>query len=144
MPAMPKSSPKTTASFLALMPQDPALTTRPMFGNMAAFINGNMFAGLFGDELFVRLPEAARARVKEQGGKAFEPMPGRAMTGYVCVATGWQAKAAPARSSIAEALAWTRAMPPKKPAAGQAAYKTWRRASLGSQNFLIDGLGRPC
>ena len=131
MPAMPKSSATATASFLALMPRDPALMTRPMFGNMAAFINGNMFAGIFGDDLFVRLPEPDREKLKRQGGKDFEPMPGRAMTGYVCVAAGWQAKAAPARSSIAEALAWTRAMPPKKPAAKKAAYKTVASGKLG-------------
>jgi TfoX/Sxy family transcriptional regulator of competence genes len=116
MPAMPKSTPEATAAFLGLMPKDPALTTRPMFGSMAAFVNGNMFAGLFGDDLFVRLPEADREKLKRAGGKDFEPMPGRAMTGYVCVATGWRATPAPARASIAQALRWTRQMPAKKAA----------------------------
>lgn len=119
MPAMPKSTPAATSAFLALIPKDPALTTRPMFGNMAAFINGNMFAGLFGDQLFVRLPEAEREKLKKQGGRDFEPMPGRAMTGYVCVAAGWRARPAPARTSIAQALTWTRQMPAKKAAAAR-------------------------
>lgn len=117
MPAMPKSTADATAAFLALLPKDPALTTRPMFGNMAAFVNGNMFSGLFGDALFVRLPDDARAKLKKQGGTDFEPMPGRAMTGYVCVAGSWRAKPAPARVAIEEALEWTRQMPGKKPGA---------------------------
>jgi TfoX/Sxy family transcriptional regulator of competence genes len=123
MPAMPKSTAEATTAFLTLLPKDPALTTRPMFGNMAAFVNGNMFAGLFGDALFVRLPEPAREKLKEQGGKDFEPMPGRAMTGYVCVAATWRAKPAPARAAIGEALEWTRRMPGKKPAARAAGKK---------------------
>ena len=119
MPAMPKSTPEATTVFLGLIPKEPALTTRPMFGNMAAFINGNMFAGLFGDDLFVRLPDGERELVRKQGGKDFEPMPGRAMTGYVCVAAGWRARPAPARTSIAQALDWTRQMPAKKGAAAR-------------------------
>ncbi len=113
MPAMPKSTAEATAAFLALVPEGPSVTTRPMFGNMAAFVNGNMFAGLFGDQLFVRLPDAEREKLKKQGGKDFEPMPGRAMTGYVCVAAGWQAKPAPARASLAQAFKWTGQMPAK-------------------------------
>jgi len=31
-----------------------------MFGNQAAFVNGDMFAGLFGDRLFVRLSDEDR------------------------------------------------------------------------------------
>jgi len=123
MPAMPKSTAEATAAFLTLLPKDPALTTRPMFGNMAAFVNGNMFAGLFGDALFVRLPEDAREKLKKQGGNDFEPMPGRAMTGYVCVAATWRAKPAPARAAIGQALEWTSKMPGKKPAARKTATK---------------------
>ena len=48
-------------------------------------------------------------------------MPGRAMTGYVCVAATWRAKPAPARAAIGQALEWTRQMPGKKPAARKAA-----------------------
>ncbi|GAC1482914.1 MAG: hypothetical protein PVSMB9_08730 [Candidatus Dormibacteria bacterium] len=117
MPAMPKSTAEATTAFLGLVPKDPSLTTRPMFGNMAAFVNGNMFAGLFGDELFVRLPESEREKLKKDGGKDFEPMPGRAMTGYVCVAAGWRVKPAQARASIAQAFKWTGQLPAKKPAA---------------------------
>jgi TfoX/Sxy family transcriptional regulator of competence genes len=79
---LPKPSEQTKAAFQKLVPPDPAVTTRPMFGNLAGFVNGNMFCGLFGEDLFVRVSDEDQAKVRKQGGRAFEPMPGRAMTGY--------------------------------------------------------------
>jgi hypothetical protein len=64
-----------------LVPKDSAVKLKPMFGNLASFVNGNMFAGLFGEDLFVRLPDEERDQVKQQGGHDFEPIPGRAMKG---------------------------------------------------------------
>ena len=84
-----------------------------MFGNLSAFVNGNMFCGLFGEDLFVRVSEDDQAKIRKQGGKAFEPMAGRAMTGYVVVPAGWQKKSDATRSWIALALSWSRALPPK-------------------------------
>jgi len=95
-----------------------------MFGNMAAFVNGNMFAGLFGDQLFVRLPDPERDRVKKEGRKDFEPMPGRAMSGYVCLAPGWKSRTAPAQTWIGRALAATGKMPAKKAAPKKASSRS--------------------
>jgi TfoX/Sxy family transcriptional regulator of competence genes len=88
-----------------------------MFGNLGAFVNGNMFAGLFGEDLFVRLPEVERAAVKRKGGRDFEPMPGRAMTGYVVLPGTWQRSPASARTLVEKALTLARAMPAKSKAA---------------------------
>jgi TfoX/Sxy family transcriptional regulator of competence genes len=91
-----------------------------MFGNLAAFVNGNMFAGLFGEDLFVRLPEVDAKPIIKAGGRPFEPMGGgRAMTGYVVVPDGWQKKPHAVHGHITRALTLTRAMPAKarKPAA---------------------------
>ncbi len=52
---MPKPSAEAKAAFHKLVPSDPAVASRPMFGNLAAFVNGNMFCGLFGEDLFVRV-----------------------------------------------------------------------------------------
>jgi len=112
---MPKPSAQAKAAFQKLVPPDPAVTTRPMFGNLSAFVNGNMFCGLFGEDLFVRVGEGDQAKIRKQGGRAFEPMPGRAMTGYVVVPTGWQKKPDATRSWIAMALTWSKALPPKAP-----------------------------
>lgn len=115
---MPKPSEQAKASFSGLVPGDPAVTMRPMFGNLAAFVNGNMYAGLFGEDLFVRLPDSEAAAVIAQGGRPFEPMPGRAMKGYVIVPSAWRKKPEGARAWMNRSLVLTRAMPAKakKPA----------------------------
>jgi TfoX/Sxy family transcriptional regulator of competence genes len=118
---MPRSSDHAKAAFTGLVPGDPAVSLRPMFGNLAAFVNGNMFAGLFGEDLFVRLPDVEAAPIMREGGRPFEVMPGRAMTGYVMVPTTWQKKPDAARMWIIRALTLTRAMPAKakKPTAAK-------------------------
>ena len=79
-----KSPPEIIAAFEEAKPHDPAVQSRPMFGYPSVFLNGNHFAGTFQEKIVVRfgddlaIPGAGNA-------KAFEPMPGRAMTGYVVV-----------------------------------------------------------
>jgi TfoX/Sxy family transcriptional regulator of competence genes len=110
----PKPSDEAKAGFPKMVPDDPAVALKPMFGQISAFVNGNMFCFLWGDELFVRLPDPDVAELKKQGGKDFQPMPGRTgMAGYVTVPGGWRAK--PANALIKKALAHTRAMPAKAP-----------------------------
>src|ERR1700693_1327988 len=111
--AMPKPSDDAKAAFSKLVPDEPAVTLKPMFGQLSAFVNGNMFWRFFGEELMVRLPEAEIATVKQQGGRDFEPMAGHKMSGYVIVPGDWRAKPAPAVALIKKALTHTRAMPAK-------------------------------
>jgi len=122
--SMPKPSEQAKAAFQKLVPPDPAVLTRPMFGNLSAFVNGNMFCGLFGDDLFVRVSDEDQSKLRKQGGKAFEPMPGRAMTGYVVVPAGWQKKPDAARSWIVTALSWSKALPAKGAKGAKAARAT--------------------
>src|SRR2546426_4657097 len=110
---MRKLSEQPKVVFQNLVPADPAVTTRPMFGNLSAFVNGNMFCGLFGEDLFVRVSEGDQAKIRKSGGKPFEPMPGRAMTGYMVVPAGWQKKSEATHAWIATALSWSKALPPK-------------------------------
>jgi TfoX/Sxy family transcriptional regulator of competence genes len=121
--AMPKPSDQAKAAFTELVPGEPTVTLRPMFGNLAAFVNGNMFAGLFGEDLFVRLSEDDSAAVRKQGGRDFEPMPGRAMRGYVTVPSTWRVKPQAVKGWIKTALELTRQLPPKVPAAKKGAAK---------------------
>ena len=110
---MPRPSEDAKAAFTRLVPDEPAITLKPMFGQLSAFVNGNMFCGLFGDSLVVRLPEAEISAVKKQGGRDFEPVAGHKMGGYVMVPGDWRAKPAPAVALIKRSLAVTRAMPAK-------------------------------
>ncbi len=121
--AMPKPSEDAKAAFTKLVPAEPAVTMRPMFGNLAAFVNGNMFAGLFGDDLFVRLPDDQAAPIRKRGGRDFEPMPGRAMRGYVTIPSTWRTRPAPTKTWIAASLAFARSLPPKVAASKKAAAK---------------------
>ena len=112
---LPKPTEDAKAAFTRLVPDEPAITLKPMFGQLSAFVNGNMFCGLFGDELVVRLPETDIATVKKQGGRDFVPVAGHKMGGYVMVPGDWRAKPAPAVALIKRSLAVTRAMPAKAP-----------------------------
>lgn len=121
---MPKPSDKAKEAFSALVPGEPTITLRPMFGNLAAFVNGNMFAGLFGEGMFVRLPDVEAEQVIKKGGRYFEPMAGHRMGGYVMVPGDWQKKPDSVKPLLSRALTLTRAMPAKtkkKPAGGKAA-----------------------
>jgi len=110
---MPKPTDDAKAAFTKLVPAGPSVTLRPMFGNLAAFVNGNLFAGLFGEDLFVRLREAESDAVRKQGGRDFEPVPGRAMKGYVTVPSTWRAKTEETSGWIKAALVLAEKLPPK-------------------------------
>jgi TfoX/Sxy family transcriptional regulator of competence genes len=120
---MPKPSEEAKAAFTKLVPGEPAIALRPMFGNLAAFVNGNMFAGLFGEDLFVRLPDDQAVPIRKQGGRDFEPMAGRAMKGYVMVPDSWRSKPAATQGWIATSLTFARGLPPKAAAGKKAAPK---------------------
>lgn len=103
--------------FAEVIPGDPRIQVRPMFGNLAGFINGNMFTGLFGRQIFVRLPEADRARLlAEEGASEFSPMPGRPMKEYVALPDKWRQEPEKISSWIGQSLAWVETMPEKVPA----------------------------
>jgi TfoX/Sxy family transcriptional regulator of competence genes len=79
---MPKPTDEDRKRFQALVPDDPRVEVKPMFGNLGAFVNGNMFMGLFGSDIGVKLPEAQAAEVLAAGGGPFGPEE-RPMGGYV-------------------------------------------------------------
>ena len=120
MGPMPKPAEAAKTAFDALVPTYAGVSTRPMFGNQAAFVNGNMFAGLFGDRLFVRLSDADGATLMREGGSDFEPMPGRAMKGYTVVPEGWMADTEGSARWVEAAFRFTVALPikEKKPKKG--------------------------
>jgi hypothetical protein len=80
------SPPELIEFFDRLLPDDPDIKKRKMFGYPCCFINGNLAAGLHADNLLLRLSEADRsAFLKLPESKIFEPMPGRPMKEYVLV-----------------------------------------------------------
>jgi hypothetical protein len=80
---IPKPSESDKERFRSLVPDDPRVTVKPMFGNLGAFVNGNMFMGLFGSDVGVRLaPPDATELMAIDGAGPFGPAE-RPMGGYV-------------------------------------------------------------
>lgn len=99
--------------FGSVMPGPPAIQ-RQMFGYPAGFVNGNMFMGLFQEDMILRLDEIARNEVlKMRGAKQFEPMPGRPMREYIVVPPAVLQNKAKLASWIARALAFGSSLKPK-------------------------------
>jgi hypothetical protein len=70
-----KVPPENHPIFLAALPKDPRVQTAKMFGGIAARVNGNIFAGLFGLSTMLWLPEDQRAEALALPGAApFDPM----------------------------------------------------------------------
>jgi TfoX/Sxy family transcriptional regulator of competence genes len=115
MNKMPRSSKESEALLRSLLPSEKEITVRPMFGNLSAFVRGNMFVGVYGDDLFVRLSDSDRAELLENDGAAvFEPMKGRQMKDYVVVPRAWKGEPAKIKPWVARSLEWSRKLPAKK------------------------------
>jgi TfoX/Sxy family transcriptional regulator of competence genes len=112
---MPKPTEETKDFFASVVPDHPAVKIRPMFGQLAAFVNGNMFMGIFGDDVFVRLPEDDREALASAGGGPFEPMAGRPMREYVVLPGAWRDEPDRVREWAARSLDHVDELPPKQP-----------------------------
>jgi len=112
---IPRAGKELETFFMSVVPSDPSIKTRPMFGNIAAFVNGNLFSGLYGHSLFVRLSEADRMELlKVKGAKFFEPMKGRPMKEYVCVPEEWVGESKTTGRWISKSLEWAKNLPAKE------------------------------
>lgn len=111
---MPKPSEDDKAVFRDLVPEDSRVTVKPMFGNLAAFVNGNMFMGLFGRDIGVKLNEADGLELlAHEGAGPFGPEE-RPLGGYVTLPASWLGT--PKAVAWAErALEYVGGLPPKAP-----------------------------
>ncbi len=110
---MPKPSEADKERFHRLVPDDPRLEAKPMFGNLGAFVNGNMFIGLFGAQIGVKLDEASLSEVMAlEGAGPFGPAE-RPMGGYVSLPPAIAEDPNEARPLVERALAHVGALPPK-------------------------------
>jgi TfoX/Sxy family transcriptional regulator of competence genes len=110
---MPKPTEDDRRRVHDLVPEAPGVEVRPMFGNLGAFVNGNMFMGLFGSDVGLKLPEAERERLLAQPGAGPFGPPERPMSGYVTLPAAWGAQ--DAEPWIQMSLAAVSGLPPKRP-----------------------------
>jgi len=112
--AWAKSPQSLVDLFAESLPDDPAVERRKMFGYPAAFVHGNMFAGLFEDSMIARLPEPRRAELqRDEGAKAFEPMPGRPMREYLVLPDAVMVDEEAVGRILLAAFAYAASLPPK-------------------------------
>jgi TfoX/Sxy family transcriptional regulator of competence genes len=113
---MPRPSEADKERFRDLVPMEGNVEVKPMFGNLAAFVNGNMFMGLFGSDIGVKLSPTDQEPVRQAGGGDFGPAE-RPMGGYVSLPAS--ADREQMNQWVASALAYVATLPPKKPKAGK-------------------------
>jgi TfoX/Sxy family transcriptional regulator of competence genes len=100
--------------FAQVLPNDPEIERRSMFGYPCAFFHGHMFCGLFEDQFIVRLPDAERnVFLKQPGAKVFEPMPGRPMKEYVLVPQAVVEREALLGGWLRQSLDYVGGLPPR-------------------------------
>ncbi len=94
------------AIFLAALPKDARVETMKMFGGVAAKVNGNVFAGLFGLSTMIWLPDSERAAALALKGAApFDPMgDGRARSDKVMLPERFMKEPAELRRWVARAF----------------------------------------
>ena len=118
---IPKPSDADKEHFRSVLPSDPEVVVKPMFGNLGAFVNGNMFAGLFGPTIGVRLSPEERAELEStEETMPFGPAE-RPMGDYVGLPEFWNAEGdgdeAREKFWVAKAFAYVSELPPKGPTA---------------------------
>jgi TfoX/Sxy family transcriptional regulator of competence genes len=105
--------------FLAALPKDERVETMKMFGGVAATVNGNVFAGLFGLSTMIWLPEKERAAALALKGAApFDPMgDGRARSDKVMLPARFMKETSELKRWLLRAFKGAAALPPKTRAA---------------------------
>ena len=100
--------------FRAALP--PGATTKNMFGGIAAFVNDNMFGGLFARSAIVKLSAAdQRAALALDGAAPFDPMGnGRIMRDTVLLPDSVMDEPGELRAWLARAYAYVSTLPPKQ------------------------------
>jgi TfoX/Sxy family transcriptional regulator of competence genes len=108
---MPKPTDADRDRFERLVPNGAGIEVKPMFGNLGAFVNGNMFMGLLGAEIGLKLPDAdCEELLAKPGAGPFGPGE-KPMAGYVALPAGWSARQA--KPWIDRSLAYIGSLPPK-------------------------------
>jgi TfoX/Sxy family transcriptional regulator of competence genes len=109
-----KVPPEHHPIFLAALPTDSRVETLKMFGGVAATVNGNLFAGLFGRSTMIWLPEADRpSALALEGAAPFDPMGNGRRSDKVMLPESMMRRPAELRRWVARAYEGAAALPKK-------------------------------
>ncbi|HNC97291.1 MAG TPA: TfoX/Sxy family protein [Myxococcota bacterium] len=111
----PKPSPELIARMKAALP--PQAQVRPMFGQVAFFLNGNMGGGTWVDSVMLRLSPEDMLDAEDQGATFFDPMGDRPMKDYRLLPATLVADAEGMQTWLERAVRATEKLPPKLPKA---------------------------
>jgi len=115
MPEWKKSSDAIKATFENSLPSDKKVERKQMFGMPCAFVNGNMFCGVFQETIMVRLNEDTRNYwIEKNKAKLFEPMRGRPMKEYIEVPASVLKDASKLKALIQESFDYSITLKPKE------------------------------
>jgi TfoX/Sxy family transcriptional regulator of competence genes len=114
-----KKAPNELVNYLAKHTAELNCDFRKMFGYPAYFVNGNLFTGIHGDSLFIRLSESEIKKFTEMNSEAtpFEPVAGRFMKGYVVVPQSVYSNEKLFNEWLKKSFKYASSLPPKKPKA---------------------------
>lgn len=129
---MEKPTPEIIQRFEGLLPDDPRVERRAMFGMPCAFVHGQMFLGTFEDTLVVRVgAERAAALHGEPGLALFTTPRGGAWRQHLRVSPTLLV-GDPLPGLVAEALRLAASAPPKAPRAPRKRAIPSTKAALSS------------
>ena len=116
---MPKASEEDKERFRSVVPDQPGVVVKPMFGNLGAFVNGNMFAGLFGPTIGVKLSDEDRVMLEESERTVPFGPADRPMAGYSGLPEVWNEEGdgddARAKAWVTKAYKFVSTLPAKEP-----------------------------
>ncbi len=122
MPKWTKAPEALVALFGRAVQEVPETETQKMFGYPAAFLRGQMFAGLFQSNMILRLSTSDRQEfLGEFKAVPFEPMPGRVMREYMVVPEAVLSSPRLLSSWVRKAHEYAASLPAKAPKAKRAA-----------------------
>jgi hypothetical protein len=93
--------------------EEPGLDEKRMFGGLGFLLDGNMAAGILGDDMVVRVgPDRYQDALRQSGIREFD-ITGRPMTGWVMVGSEAMEDDAAFRDWLAAGISFARSLPPK-------------------------------
>jgi TfoX/Sxy family transcriptional regulator of competence genes len=103
------------ATFEKVSPGGPEAVRKKMFGYPCAFVHGNMFMGLMGDQFILRLPPEDKADLEAAGGRPVQGPQGSIMKEYLALPPAVLGDADALSNWVAKGYGYAASLPPKEP-----------------------------